>query len=89
MDNFQFNLMIQNLDNGENLNNLSLETISTYIKTINNSSLPYPKKLTYNAQLHDIFTSTSRDSKDFILIEDIASDLYKYWGIIWINSKSK
>ena len=78
MDNFQFNLMIQNLDNGENLNNLSLETINKYIKALNTSSLPYSTVVAYNTQLHDIFVSTNRSVKDIKLIDEIASNLNKY-----------
>jgi len=78
MDNFQFNLMIQNLDNGKDLNNLPLETISIYINAINESSLSNARKEHYSTQLHGIFISTPRSAKDIELIADISYNLHMY-----------
>lgn len=70
--------MIQHLDKGKDLNNLPLETISSYIKAINDSSLSNARKEHYSTQLHDIFISTSRSDKDITLIVDIAYNLHVY-----------
>jgi len=78
MDKFQFQLMIQNLDNGKNVNNLSLETINSYIIAINTSSLSTLNKEKYIKQLHNIFISVPRNSTDISLISDIAYGLHMY-----------